>query len=51
MKSKKFWKKYWVNLSWFKDGYKDQSLYESKEEAQAILPPGDELAQIEVREL
>jgi len=49
----KFKRRYWVNLSWIKDG-PDRAeivLYRRKKDCQAIMPEGDELAHIEVKEL
>ena len=50
---KKFKRKYWVNLSWIKDSEDraEITLYKNKEVCQSIMPEGDELAHIEVREL
>ena len=52
---KKFKRKYWVNLSWIKDDSNEERsevyLYKTKSHCLATLPTGDELRQIEVREL
>lgn len=48
---KPFKKRYWVNLNWLTDGGSEQFFYEKKADAIAVLPEGDIVAQVEIREI
>ncbi len=56
-KRKKFKRKFWVNWSWMLDAnvendrHIEVELYRSRLDCLTIMPEGDEIKQIEVREL
>lgn len=50
---KMFKRRYWVNLTWLRDNKSPNEvyLYKTMEECLATLPLGDELRQVEIREI